>query len=230
MREDTVNLSYLSRPRNLAGIQLLIIPGSKNTMSDMGWLKQTGWEDAIRQYATEGGNIVGICGGYQMLGKSIHDPHGVEGEMERIVPGLGFLDAQTVMGREKRLSRVRGIWKEGGYPLAGYEIHMGTTTIGQGLTAPIEMEENGTAYPDGAISADGKIWGTYLHGIFDEPEFRKAFLKNIGGGRGDAIDYKGDTTVFKDAQYDLLAEHFRKNMDIESIMKMIGFGHNVIAG
>ncbi len=229
MREHGVNLSYLSRPRSLGGISLLILPGSKNTISDMGWLKKTGWDKVICEYASGGGNVVGICGGYQMLGISVSDPHGVEGEKGSSIAGLGLLGVETVLSREKRLTKVTGVWREGGYPLCGYEIHMGITDR-KGLAAPVEIDNDGKSHLDGAMSPGGKVWGTYLHGIFDEPKFRNDLLKRLGVVGGYVIDCSLNPVAYKDAQYEFLAGHFQSNMDMENVMKIIGIGADLGKG
>lgn len=222
LRHPSVNLAWLHRPAPLEGIELLILPGSKNVRADLRWLAESGWRDIILEYAKRGGRILGICGGYQMLGVSVDDPHGVE-EMPGSTPGFGLLDVRTVMAREKRLARARAKWLATGDALTGYEIHMGVTELGSGLQPLIAIEADGAAHTDGAISADGKIMGTYLHGLFDEPIFLDNFIKSFGtpmdGGGG-----MPSATAHKEMQYDRLAEHFSQHLNLDVLFDIAGFG------
>ncbi len=221
-RHPSVNFTWLHRPAPLDGVDLLILPGSKNVRADLRWLAESGWRGAILDYAKRGGRIIGICGGYQMLGTGVDDPHGVE-EAPGSTPGLGLLDVRTVMAREKRLARVRAKWLATGGTLAGYEIHMGVTELGRGVQPLISIEAEGAAHPDGASSADGKIMGTYLHGLFDEPVFLDAFLK----GFGKPADGGGEmppAAAHKEMQYDRLAAHFSRHLNMKLLFEIAGFG------
>ncbi|MCX5854791.1 MAG: cobyric acid synthase [Deltaproteobacteria bacterium] len=226
-RDASVNLHYLVRPRNLDGYDVVFIPGTKNVPSDMEWLKFTGWEASLAEFVRSDGRLVGICGGYQMLGKLIRDPYGIEGTPGD-TPCLGLLDAETTLHREKILSRSSGVWEQNGEDIEGYEIHMGITERGPGVLPVIRvLSQNGEPADDfdGAASSDGRIWGTYFHGLFDMPGFRHTFLKAIrtdyspGGSDGDT----GHISDFKDRQYDLLAEHFRTHLDMDKLFKIVGF-------
>ncbi|MBI5637171.1 MAG: cobyric acid synthase [Nitrospinae bacterium] len=221
LRHPSVNLAWLHRPAPLDGVDLLILPGSKNVRADLRWLAGSGWRDVILDYAERGGRIVGICGGYQMLGMGVDDPHGVEEEAGS-TPGLGLLDVRTVMAREKRLARVRAKWLATGDALAGYEIHMGVTELGSGLQPLISIEDEGTTHTDGASSADGKIMGTYLHGLFDEPVFLDNFIKGFGkaGGGGEMPS----AAAHKEMQYDRLAAHFSRYLNLKLLFDIAGFG------
>ena len=221
LRHPSVNLIWLHRPVSLDGVDLLILPGSKNVRADLRWLAGCGWREVILNFAKRGGRIVGICGGYQMLGTSVEDPHGVE-EEPGSTPGLGLLDVRTVMAREKRLARVRAKWLTTGETLSGYEIHMGVTELGSGIQPLIAIEEDGTAHTDGALSADGKIMGTYLHGLFDEPVFLENYIKGFGqaGGGGEMPS----AAAHKELQYDRLAEHFSRHLNLKLLFDIAGFG------
>ncbi|MBI4667169.1 MAG: cobyric acid synthase [Nitrospinae bacterium] len=218
--EPSAKVSYLSKPRALDGMDLLLIPGSKATIADLRWLKETGWADIIKTYAAGGGRVGGICGGYQMMGLKMEDPHGVEGVPGEEEEGLGLLEARTVMGAEKRVARVMGRWVDGGHRLSGYEIHMGITITGNGVLKPLEMmDEDGAYRPEGAMSHGGKVWGGYVHGLFDEPSFRVPFLKGLK-----SMDMAGafDSGPSRQGQYDLLAEHFKRHLDMDKLLEIAG--------
>lgn len=222
LRHPSVNLAWLHRPVPLDGVDLLILPGSKNVRADLRWLAESGWRVAILDYAKRGGRIVGICGGYQMLGTRVDDPHGVEEEAGS-TPGLGLLDVRTVMAREKRLARVRARWLATGDTLTGYEIHMGITELGSGLQPLIAIEGEGAAHFDGASSADGKIMGTYLHGLFDEPVFLDNFIKGFGKP-ADGGGEMPSAAAHKEIQYDRLAAHFSQHLNLKLLFDIAGFG------
>ncbi len=217
-RESTVDLHYLSAPRALDGYDLVLLPGTKNARADADWLARTGWARILAQYVAMGGRVGGVCGGYQVLGKVIRDPHGIEGP-----PGetqcLGLLDAETELLPEKILRRVGGEWLWLGGEVEGYEIHMGVTEPGPGVMPTARLTDLGgesSSFDDGARSDDGRVWGTYLHGLFDAPGFRRAFMRDV---RPDLAPEAGDTdaAAFRDRQYDALADHFREHLDIETL-------------
>jgi adenosylcobyric acid synthase len=206
---------------------LIVLPGTKHTIGDLQHIKASGLAGRIRELASHGTPVIGICGGYQLLGKLIRDPYGIEG-----TPGetycLGFLDVETTLHREKILSRSKGIWERSGENVEGYEIHMGITECGPGVLPLIRIlskNERPDDSFDGASSPEGRVWGTYFHGLFDVPGFRHSFLKAI------CTNYKpgennrdtGGASNFKDHHYDLLAEHFRAHLDMEKLFKIVGF-------
>lgn len=222
--DAAVNLYYLVRPRYLREYDVIFIPGTKNVRFDMEWLRQSGWAAELSTFVGNGGRLGGICGGYQMLGKLVRDPCGIEG-----LPGdtqcLGFLDVETTLHDEKVLTRSVGIWESNGEYIEGYEIHMGVTKSGPGMLPVIRVPSKNklcTDGFDGAATPDGKIWGAYFHGLFDMPGFRHAFLKAI---RADYIPDESNCgadhiSKFKDRQYDLLAEHFRKHLDMSKLFQI----------
>ncbi|MGK5095075.1 cobyric acid synthase [Deltaproteobacteria bacterium TL4] len=221
-REKKVTVHYLSQPRLLENYQAVILPGSKNVRSDLKWLYDTEWASTLQTYQKGGGTLVGICGGYQMLGMSIQDPNGVEGEPGRI-EGLKMLDVETTLEKEKVLARSQGIFLKAQTKIEGYEIHMGLTRRNASTTPLIHVtqrHDEALDEWDGAISADGKIWGTYFHGLFDAPEFRVHFLKNLSSHY--TPDPFQTAKGFKDHQYDLLAKHFEQYINIQTIKKIIG--------
>ena len=228
IRESVVNFHYLTKPRCLDGYDLLILPGSKNVRSDMQWLIDTGWTNAIVRYKDTNGRILGICGGYQMLGLIIDDPGGIEGQPGQ-TKGLGLLDVETKLNPEKITTRTTGYWM--GFEninITGYEIHMGQTIpVGKGKPVMMLRSRNeGVANTfDGWQTDNGNIQGVYLHGLFDELVFRATFLRLL---RPDIIHVDTNNknlgvsqSVFREKQYDLLAEHFRRHLDVEKVTNML---------
>ena len=180
-KESNVTLHYLKRIRDLYDYDLVIIPGSKNTRSDLQWLKDTGWAAQLVEYARDGGHLGGICGGYQILGTRIHDPLGVEGEVGESI-GLGLLEIETTLEERKTLSRSKGIFLENQEQVEGYEIHMGITRGQRNFQPLIQVQsqnEESKNHFDGVRSYDGKIWGTYFHGLFDSPGLRRKLLNKV---------------------------------------------------
>ncbi|MEX0777978.1 MAG: cobyric acid synthase [Phycisphaeraceae bacterium] len=225
-REAPVALHYLSRPRDLRRYDLLILPGTKNVRSDLDWLRQTGWDQRIVEYVERGGQLAGVCGGYQMLGRAVHDPHGVEGAPGK-TDGLGLLDLDTTLAAQKTLTRTIGRWRDLDSPVDGYEIHMGVTRRGADLKSVLDVTaRSGQAVhdTDGAASADGRIWGVYLHGLFDGQAARRAFLRRLGPALASELpdDDLATLAEFQDRQYDLLAEHLRQHLDIDAMDRIIG--------
>ncbi len=200
---------------DLAGFDLVIIPGTKNVIGDLLWLEGEGFGEALKGYVADGGMVIGICGGFQMLGKSVSDPYGVEsGEgaearAGEAVPALGLLDMETMLTSDKKTFRVRadaqgllattaGIKAGAGAhselsSISGYEIHMGETLSEEAPFAVItERSGNGVSVNDGAISGCGRVMGTYIHGLFDNDALREAFILSVAGGGGRA---RGDTAT-----------------------------------
>lgn len=225
-REFLVNLHYLAKPRRLHGYHIVLIPGTKNVRWDMEWLRENGWDHLLSEYIETGGEIGGICGGYQMLGQVIRDPHGIEGTPGETL-GLSLLNTVTTLQPKKILCRSSGVWNENGELVEGYEIHMGITARPEKMRAPIRVKSrNGITVGDydGAMRVDGKVWGTYFHGLFDTPGFRQAFLKRL---RPDLVSDQSNREVgfisaFKDHQYELLADHFQKHLNISRLLDIIG--------
>jgi adenosylcobyric acid synthase len=180
---------------------LIIIPGSKSTVSDLARLRQNHWDDDIHAHRLRGRPVLGVCAGYQMLGTEIADPLGLEG-VPSTVRGLGLLDTTTVMEPEKAVRNVEAYSKAFTAPINGYEIHIGRTS-GSDCARPFSVAGNNL---DGAISMDGKVLGTYLHGLFGNDEFRSNFLTSLGISAG-STDYWADVDAALDeiaAQLDLL--------------------------
>jgi len=224
--EPDVRLTYVEGADQLRGLDLLIIPGSKATTTDLYFLMERGLFEAIRAFR---GPIVGICGGYQMLGKRVSDPHAVESGI-REAEGLGLLDVVTVMLEKKTTHQARAELLPAGYQVAprcrgeleGYEIHMGETILGPSVRPFARAtERSGRAVEvlDGAVSCDGRVFGTYLHGIFDNAGFRSAFLNKLRRAKG--LDERPAAEV-QDDPFDLLAAHLEKHLDMERLLVICG--------
>jgi adenosylcobyric acid synthase len=189
---------------------LIVLPGSKATISDLAVLRAAGFDIDITAHRRRGGLVLGLCGGYQMLGGTIADPDGIEGPPGK-ADGLGMLDVTTTLSAEKRLEPARGTTSDGA-PFAGYEMHMGVTE-GPDHTRPFARLADGT--PDGAVSADGRVIGTYIHGLFADDRQRAAWLARLGAGPARiAYDDLVEQTL------DALAAHLAAHIDIDRLLKL----------
>ena len=229
---EGLNISYITQVFELGNPHLIIIPGTKSTIYDLGYLQNTGLGRAIIAKARAGTPVIGICGGYQILGKKILDPHKVEspkGEAD----GLGLLNAVTEFTGEKDTTQVTAKCISGtgllagieGREITGYEIHMGQTSDNESSPVfRITSTPQGKAdYVDGTIDAKSNIFGTYIHGLFYNDEFRQLFLNNLRRYWG--LEESGKANVFgKDSEYDKLAEVVRRNMDIKKVHEIIEKG------
>lgn len=206
--EPDVSLVLVQAGEALPGdADIVLLPGTKSTMADLAFFRRQGWDIDLKAHHRRGGRILGICGGYQMLGKMISDPEGIEGTTGS-VEGLGFLDVETVLTPEKSLVATKATHLATGADVEGYEIHIGRTT-GADCERPMIRLETG-AY-DGATSSDGRVSGTYLHGLFSSDAFRAAYLGGSGLSYGQEID-----TVL-----DQLADHLADSMDVEHLLKIV---------
>ncbi len=221
-----VSVRYVTSVRELGTPDMLVLPGTKNTLSDLLWLRQCGLEAAIKQLAGRGAVVFGVCGGYQMLGERVTDGCGVEGGGS--AAGLGLLPITTAFGREKhrtrvagRVARVAGLAGLSGARVEGYEIHMGETVLQEGAQ-PLVLLDNGLT--DGCFRDN--VLGSYLHGFFDSDPCRAALLACLCQRRGvsaaelTAFDY----AAYKQRQYDALAHAVREHLDMELIYRMIERG------
>ena len=229
-REPDVLLNYLFRIGELSPYDLVVLPGSKNSVDDAVWLSRSGWAGRIRDFAGHGGHVLGLCGGYQLLGRELLDPLGVESPRKRVA-GLGLLPLSTTMGGDKVLRRVVGRDLATGQKIQGYEIHMGRTTVlndapGRGEIRPflkIRHPGESGSWEDGLRMGDGRIMGTYVHGLLDAPGWRRAFLNRLRTAKGlperrRAAPARGG----RFHQYDLLADHFERYTDVETIVREMG--------
>lgn len=227
--EPLIDFDYIDSPEGLAGADLLILPGTKNTIADLGWLGERGILAAIKAYHSQGGMVGGICGGYQMLGMTISDPEGLEGAASK-VEGLGFIDVETVLAPTKTTKRAVGRAGKGllkaTEEVSGYEIHMGRTTPGrgsvEGVAAFAGLVSDGRAHSDGAVSKDGLVWGTYLHGLFDSDGFRGALINLLRERRGLDTASVTDFEALKEASIVKLAAGVKEAVDCEKLMEIIG--------
>ena len=213
LRNDSdVSVEMIERGRAIpANADLILLPGSKSTIDDLAALRAEGWDIDIRAHVRRGGRVLGLCGGYQMLGTSISDPHGIEGPARR-VEGLGLLDVETTLGPEKRLANVEGTLRASGAPFSGYEMHVGETT-GADLERPFLTFSDGRN--DGAVSQDGRVAGCYVHGLFLSDAARAAFLSGLGVA---ASSESYEATV--DRVLDRLADHLANHIDIDQLLKL----------
>ncbi len=190
-------------------VDLVIIPGSKSTRGDLAFLRAQGWDVDLAAHVRRGGRVLGICGGYQMLGRVVRDPQGLEGPAGETA-GLGLLEVETEMSPDKRLTRVQAVDAASGAPMEGYEIHIGRTG-GADCARPFAHV---AGQPEGARSADGRVMGSYLHGMFAGDAFRAAFLSGFGvtsqGGHGARVD----------ATLDRLAEHLEAHLDVAGLLAL----------
>lgn len=221
--EPGVHLILSKRGEPLPECDLIILPGSKATLSDLACLKEQKWDKQIAEHAANGGYVMGICGGYQMLGATVADPYGTEGAVEQTV-GLGLLKIDTVLGRDKSLEHKEGKLAAEGSKVAGYEMHVGQTT-GADCQSPLIYMDN---HPEGAVSANGRVWGTYLHGIFNHRAARMALLARVGGAafQPDGIWYAAGADL--PAQHDqsveqaldALANHLEQHIDLDVLLQL----------
>jgi len=231
--EPAVSLAYLERPSEMAAADVLILPGSKQTLNDLQWLEHRGFAQELRWLSEAGVPIIGICGGFQMLGVSIDDPLGIENNHKPVnQAGLGLLPVRTVMRVEKTVRRIRGSLRDGFFggrfsPQArfeGYEIHVGETFYQTGARPLADIERHGTmdAVPDGAVSESGRIFGTYIHGFFDKDDFRHGFIQAARAAvdLAPAASYV-NINAERDARINRLADHLRKSLDMNLIKSWI---------
>jgi adenosylcobyric acid synthase len=192
-----------------ASARLVILPGSKAVIADLAFLRAQGWDIDIAAHVRRGGHVLGLCGGYQMLGRMVHDPEGLEGPAGS-APGLGLLPVETMLGPTKTVRETSATCLLHGTPVTGYEIHMGVTT---GDAAPLLQLADGRC--DGAISADGRVAGTYVHGLFNRGETRAAWLARLG-----AASTGEDQSAIVDAALDSVAEALARALDTERLLAL----------
>lgn len=209
-QEPNVRVTMVPPGQPLPGdADLVLIPGTKSTIKDLAFFRAQGWEVDLKAHMRRGGKVLGICGGYQMLGTVISDPEGIEGPAGDTI-GLGLLDVQTIMVPEKRVTQVEAIHTASGVPMNGYEIHIGTTE-GADRARPLFSI---AGKPEGASSATGQVAGTYLHGLFSADEFRAVWLSAQGVqgtlAYGEAVE---DTL-------DALAKHIEAHIDLSALLRM----------
>ena len=214
--EPHVELVFVRPGSPLPGdAALVILPGSKATLADLAVLRREGWDIDILAHRRRGGHVLGICGGYQMLGRSIADPAGLEGP-PGAATGLGLLDIDTVLGGQKRLGLATGIDATSHTPVSGYKMHLGVTT-GDGLEHPmLRLRDRG----EGAVSPDGKVAGCYLHGLFASDVFRRDFLARLGAPPSRLV-----FEAMIDDALDRLADHLSASLDLDALLAAARLPH-----
>lgn len=252
---EGVSLRYVERVAQLGQPDMIILPGTKNTMKDLKWLRQSGLEAAIKKAGEKGIVIFGVCGGYQMLGETLADPQGVEegGSMR----GMGLLPVDTVFAENKTRTRVQGSFghlggmlkKLSGAKLAGYEIHMGVTTLREGARTLTEIEnvcgdsfaerpEDLDVYAEAIAGSTGdgvkkkegaqaeNVYGSYVHGIFDSDEVSRNVIEALAEAKGITLENlkSVDYQAYKESQYDILADTLRQHLDMEQIYRILEAG------
>ena len=227
-RMDGVSLRYVQRPGMLGEPDLILLPGTKNTMDDLQWMRESGLEALILRQTEKKTPVIGICGGFQMLGKVMEDPHGVEhgGAMR----GMGLLDVKTIFSETKTRTQIRGrmaqgagLWKSWeGRGVTGYEIHMGMSENLGGCKELVLLEDGRT---DALSSEDGSVLGSYLHGLFDTAGFAEAMIRTLMEEKG--LEYGSwsfDLEAHKRQEYDRLADLVRRSLDMGKIYKILEAG------
>jgi adenosylcobyric acid synthase len=209
--EPDVDLVMVAPGEAIPGdVALVILPGSKSTRGDLHFLRTQGWDIDLLAHHRRGGHVLGLCGGYQMLGHNIADPNGIEGPAGEM-PGLGLLDVTTVMTTQKSLTRVEAVHAASRESVNAYEIHIGRTD-GPDRAHPFALVGGA---PEGAVAGDGRVHGTYLHGLFTSDGFRRAFLRQLGIAASDR-NYRGAVEQVLDE----LADHIERYLDVEGLLAL----------
>lgn len=232
--QEDVSIRYVGEGESLSNPDIVIIPGSKNSIADLTYIRNSGLEQEIKNHQAKNKLVIGICGGYQMLGKKLKDPYHVEGDIEEI-DGIGLLNIETTFEQEKVTTQVEAIIENNlcgymkgleGKTVKGYEIHMGISksyenvsslnTINKKLEQPVN-------YNEGSINQEGNVIGSYIHGIFDEIDFTRALLNNIRKMKGleEVQSSVSSFTEFKEGEYDKLADLLRQHLDIDKIYEIL---------
>lgn len=227
-----VSLRYVKSPAELKNPDMIILPGTKNTMDDLKWMRECGLEAAVLKEASRGTIIFGICGGYQMLGETLSDPFGVEAG--GTLKGMGLLPMDTVFAQQKTRTRVQGKFRKmsgelaelSGAKLEGYEIHMGESVLRDGAEAATDICDCVTGNSKSEGASRGNVCGTYVHGVFDREEVAEGVIRALGQKKGiDVSEMAGvDFAAFKETQYDILAAELRKHLDMEKIYQILEEG------
>ncbi|MDR0523556.1 MAG: cobyric acid synthase [Candidatus Methanoplasma sp.] len=216
---EDVTVRFVSDPKGLEGSDAIIIPGTKNTIDDLAWMRESGFAEAVSAMAGKV-PILGICGGYQMMGAALRDPQGIEGRSPSEAAGLGLFDMETEWSEyKKKVIQDRGVLLETGEPVSGYEIHMGLSEVRDPPLFRIERYSGDET--EGSFIRERMLFGTYLHGVFDKPAFRKFFLSFAEPGGGPAA--RAEPRDFDDAieeSIDRLADAFEENMDVDALIRI----------
>lgn len=226
--QPDVRVRYVRHPEELETVDLVLLPGSKNTLGDLVWMRESGMAHAVLQAHQRSVPIMGICGGYQILGDTIIDE--VESGLGTL-PGLGLLNTVTHFAQHKTTTQVEAkmssalpgwLAAASGLPVRGYEIHMGETTLNEDCCSVMQLQKNGQQVADGAVTEDGLAFGTYLHGLFDSDDFTRALLNGLRVRKGlQPLDMTFQYGQYKLQQFDLLAEGMREHIDIDKIYQIM---------
>ncbi len=231
--EPSVALAFVEKPQDLAAAHVLILPGSKQTLDDLEWIERCGFVEKIKERATAGAPVLGICGGFQMLGMAVEDPHGVENRGEpRSRAGLSLLPIRTTLHQEKKVVRVEARMRNAFFlrdvssprRFNGYEIHVGETIYETGASPFAEIVRAGAAaaVPDGAVNDSGRIFGTYVHGLFDDDDFRHAFVDAARAACGLApAQAYAHVQRDRDMRMNRWANHLRNSLDLNILKSWI---------
>ena len=222
-QQENVVVYYSRKPEDARVADVLILPGSKNTVSDLLWLKNNGWQDAIERHIASGKPVLGICGGFQMLGRAISDPHRTESNVEA-VNALGIMQIETTLDRDKITRQALATLHDSNELLfSGYEIHLGDTRLGANVTPLFRLQRVGDATwrEDGAVTHDGRVMGTYLHGLFDNLGGLKWILDKWRHtcGKPSLETTMIDPKAERERRYDALADHFRRHLNMDVIYR-----------
>ncbi|MEW6089131.1 MAG: cobyric acid synthase [bacterium] len=227
-KEPDVLLRYVRSQGELGNPDIIILPGTKNTTGDLQYLRKSGFAEKIL-FTIHGSRftvLIGICGGYQMLGKKIFDKYGIESKNKEI-DGLGLLPIETNLQKEKTLTQVRGKHLKSGLNISGYEIHHGKTNVPKGFKPLFQILSKETNDYDGMIDKSGRIIGTYIHGLFESDKFRRDFLNRIRIAKG-WEPLKTETNYDQDIEFDKLANVLRENLNMGLIYKMLDLRKRVV--
>jgi adenosylcobyric acid synthase len=222
--EPGVQVRFVDKADALGKPSALILPGSKMTLDDLAWLQDSGLAGRIVDLAAQDVAVVGICGGYQLMGQSLFDPAGIEAAPGTRAPGLGLLPVETIFTGDKHTVQVQATLQAQtgslaalhGAPIRGYEIHMGHSQPTDPAAPRLcRIGPAASGHTDGVLAAEGRLWGTYLHGIFDNDALRHAWLRSLGWqGQGAAFD--------RETAYNRLANHVRSHLDMDALRRIIG--------
>jgi len=220
-RLEGLALDYLQQPRDLTLYRAVILPGTKSTRDDLRWLEESGWAEKIKTFVAGGGHILGICGGFQMLGAQVLDPQGIEG-IAGATPGLGLIAAETEMKAPKTTTLTEFCWDDTSG--SGYEIHMGRTRLlgVDPLMRVVSRNCKACRDTDGGMTATGRVMGTYIHDFFDTPGITRRWLDHIGLENITVDQCHGP--LARDRAYDQLAEHVGRHLDIDAILGLLDDG------
>ncbi len=231
LKEPGVRVRFIRSIQEWGQPEVVILPGSKNTVEDLLFLRESGLVQKLNSHIESGGRVTGICAGYQMMGRRLLDPDRVESNVPELA-GLGIFPMETVFTKDKRTERIIGHavagFKENGMAVEGYEIHMGSTTFLQPVTHPFHIrlnrlpDEPDSYHRDGAITPNGLVWGTYIHGILHNDDFRHRWLNEVRSGKGvPQSEHELSFNGLREQSFDRLADHVRQYVNMERVYQIM---------